>query len=302
MSSAYPFKSLQALIINRCNYRCTMCDIWKGRKTVDLLEVADLQHLVGEQFEFFSINGGEPTLHPRFHEIVEFVHDKIKPGMLLVCSNGSQPHYLEHVAWKYNDIAISVSFDGMKSHNQVRGVPRALRNVLDCVRFLRPYKCRKILSYTCMDINKREIRESFEYAMHEGWEFDFRLVDQNDLYGKSPLTMDEELYNDLRWLIENESDKAKKLFYQGYFEKPAFVCQAGKRFAYLLPDKKFYACLSQTEPIGTLETGLVRTLDCNCGCWVDCYFYDNFHEQLENLSCMDTNHKRGGERNGATFD
>jgi len=270
-----------------------MCDIWKGKLPAATLEIADLSHLLGNSFEFFSINGGEPTLHPRFYDIVKFVHDEIKPAMLLVCSNGSRPEMLEHLAWQYKDIAISVSFDGMESHNKVRGVPRALKNVLDCVRFLRPYKCRKILSFTGMDINKHEIRASFEYAMKEGWEFDFRLVDQNELYGKSQLTYDEQLYYTLGWLRDNEPDRAKKLFYNGYFEKPDFECQAGKRFAYLLPDKKFYACLSQTEPIGTLETGIVRKIDCNCGCWVDCYFYDNFHEQLKDVTCMDTNHKMG---------
>ncbi len=284
-------KSLQVLIIDVCNYACAMCNIWQNKRA-NMLEVRDLSRLP-HGLEFLSINGGETTLHPRLPGIVSYVHDILQPKMLLLCSNGSNPRRLAQAIELFEDVAVSLSFDGLQSHDKIRGKRGALNTLMQSMNTLHDHPGRKILSFTCLDTNKREIREAFEFATTFGWEFDFRLVDQNELYGKSPLEIDDHLLEDLRWLQENEPDGAKKLFYQGYFEKPVFDCQAGKRFAYLLPDKQFYACLSRKEPIGNLETGITKPTECSCGCWVDCYFYDNFHDKLGDVNCIDTKHKKG---------
>jgi MoaA/NifB/PqqE/SkfB family radical SAM enzyme len=256
-----------------------------------MLEVEDLWELRRFDLEFLSINGGEPCLHPRILDILDYSSRELKPSMLLLCTNGSVHSVLERVVERFPNLAISISFDGINSHDRVRGVAGAFKNIERDIEILQSFQGRKIFSFTCQDINKYEIVDSYKFAVDNGFEFDFRFVDDNILYGSSSFHWDPRVEEQFSWLIENEADLAKKLFYNGYLNKPDFTCLAGVRFAYLLPDKNFYPCLRIKQKIGDLYSGIMERIDCRLSCWVDCYFYDNFHRQLKQLDCIDTRSK-----------
>lgn len=104
-------KSLEMQIILACNWHCIACDqgsqfssfdfIKKGTMTVDQMwhfikEMKSANAYLGR----IRILGGEPTVHPKFKEIVELLHAKLVPthvGQLEVVTNGSHPERIQSV-------------------------------------------------------------------------------------------------------------------------------------------------------------------------------------------------------------
>ena len=67
---------LQLPITNKCNSRCTTCNIWKIREKEDL-NSDDLRKVLEDPYfnkvESIGINGGEPSLNKDFVKIFESV-------------------------------------------------------------------------------------------------------------------------------------------------------------------------------------------------------------------------------------
>jgi organic radical activating enzyme len=105
----------------RCNYDCSYCwsyvhnrtDLHKDFdlliKTVDKI-VAEWSH--GETIRW-NFGGGEPTLHPKFLNLLE--HLKSKNQWTMVTSNGTRDHKYWAQAVQYlNSINLSAHFDGLR--------------------------------------------------------------------------------------------------------------------------------------------------------------------------------------------
>jgi MoaA/NifB/PqqE/SkfB family radical SAM enzyme len=271
-----------------------MCDFWKSNinQTLEIEDLKRLHELFGK-LEFLSINGGEPTLHPKFLEIVRFAHDIMDPSMLLLCSNGSSPSIIKDVTSQFPNLAVSLSFDGIKSHDKIRGVDGALDKLQETISSLQLFQGRKILSFTCQDNNKDEVVESFNFAINNGFEFDFR-IEATPFFSNKQEKRKAKYENQLSWLIFHEQDTAKRMFYQGYLNKPKFECLAGKRFVIISSDKKFYPCYHLPISIGDLQGGITKEVNCLKQCWLDCYFYDNFWQSLATMNCVDSQTKNPG--------
>jgi hypothetical protein len=104
-------KSLELQIILACNWHCIACDqgsqfssfdfVKRGTMTLD-----QVRHFIGEMKSAntyigrIRILGGEPTVHPKFKEIVELLHSELVPshvGQLEVITNGSHPERIQSV-------------------------------------------------------------------------------------------------------------------------------------------------------------------------------------------------------------
>lgn len=105
-------KSMELQILLACNWHCIACDqgsqfggfdfVKKGTMTMDQLGV-----FAGEMIENraylgrIRILGGEPTVHPKFQMMVEFLHHTLVPrhvGCIEVVTNGSHPERIARVA------------------------------------------------------------------------------------------------------------------------------------------------------------------------------------------------------------
>jgi organic radical activating enzyme len=105
----------------RCNYDCSYCwsyvhnrtDLHKDYellvKTVDKL-VAEWSH--GETIRW-NFGGGEPTLHPKFLDLLQ--HLKSKNQWTMVTTNGTRDHkYWTQAVKHLNSINLSAHFDGLR--------------------------------------------------------------------------------------------------------------------------------------------------------------------------------------------
>src|SRR4029077_9981684 len=104
-------------ITNECNLACLHCieESGPGKAFPDELDPAQvfsvIDQLMDNEVPYLSFSGGEPMLHPRFFDMVEYVCER--NGQLKVETNG---HYLtpENCA-RLKDLgvkAVQVSLDG----------------------------------------------------------------------------------------------------------------------------------------------------------------------------------------------
>lgn len=127
-------RTLQLPITSKCNSRCLTCNIWKHHERTDI-DVEKLKDVLSNPF--FSqvtgvgINGGEPTLHSQFIDVVKTVLTLPKLRSIFVISNCINADillsYLREIyplcKEKNVKLHLQISIDGVgEVHNLVRGI------------------------------------------------------------------------------------------------------------------------------------------------------------------------------------
>ena len=133
-----PFEKLSTClalieIVDSCNLSCPTCyadsPLGQGRK-VDARPLAEIQGRIQGvidrkgPIEILQLSGGEPTLHPEFFELVEWVHANPGIDYLLINTNGIRlardAEFLERLkgAMEYGHIQTYLQFDGVSEPSQ----------------------------------------------------------------------------------------------------------------------------------------------------------------------------------------
>lgn len=86
--------SLQLVITTYCSMRCPRCSIsipkHKAEKTARHATLAEMERdsVYLQGLRSIKLTGGEPTIHPKFREIVEMVRERFHPSYLAIETNG----------------------------------------------------------------------------------------------------------------------------------------------------------------------------------------------------------------------
>lgn len=133
-----PFEKLSTClalieIVNSCNLACPTCyadsPIGAGG-AVDAVPIEELQRRIQGvierkgKIEILQLSGGEPTLHPHFFELVEWVHNNTGIDYLLLNTNGvriaSEDEFAERMAeaTRRGRLQLYLQFDGVQSEGQ----------------------------------------------------------------------------------------------------------------------------------------------------------------------------------------
>lgn len=138
-----PFESLSTClalieIVNSCNLACPTCyaDSPTGvGQNVDAVPIEDLKQRIQGVIdrkggiEILQLSGGEPTLHPRFFELAEWIQDHPCIDYLLINTNGvrlaNDPEFTRQLAGlaARRNIQLYLQFDGvqLEGQRQLRG-------------------------------------------------------------------------------------------------------------------------------------------------------------------------------------
>jgi MoaA/NifB/PqqE/SkfB family radical SAM enzyme len=84
-------KYINLALTNRCNLRCSMCDIWREDKKIDMpvrkiVEILDSNYLNKELDITFT--GGEPFLYPYLFEVTDYFLGINKSFLQTISTNG----------------------------------------------------------------------------------------------------------------------------------------------------------------------------------------------------------------------
>lgn len=87
-SPARPHR-LYVAVTNHCNRACPWCSTCSSPAGATWLTLAQLQGLMPEAGEFeLQLEGGEPTVHPQFWEMVAYARSLERCTKLILCTNG----------------------------------------------------------------------------------------------------------------------------------------------------------------------------------------------------------------------
>lgn len=109
------------LVTEKCNLNCQMCI--RGCQDGEILSIENLKKIL-KRGDFNNqdivLTGGEPTLHPKFCDIVELVCAVAKT--VTITSNGTLNYYIDTVK-NFDNLCVQISLDGEeKIHDKIRGI------------------------------------------------------------------------------------------------------------------------------------------------------------------------------------
>lgn len=130
LSEGYKFH-VQFHITNRCNLKCRHCYEGKQGKIVEW-DYHDFEDAIEKLWTCFakwnvigeiSLIGGEPTLHPQFFEIVEYLHQRGDVDSISILTNGTNVDERFIQKMITNECSVQVSIDGSDAngHDYIRG-------------------------------------------------------------------------------------------------------------------------------------------------------------------------------------
>ncbi|MFH0876280.1 MAG: radical SAM protein [archaeon] len=160
-------------IIAACGFNCMYClDGGEASvSTVKVLDVATLEERVTQCMEAgitrFRITGGEPLLHPKIKQILEFLSllpDNIKRDI------NTAGYWITRMARIIEEhskgIKYTVSLDSLNEHtfNSISGTDRYYRSTLDGIEFLASKGLLTRLNMMALPCNVNEVNAIIEYC------------------------------------------------------------------------------------------------------------------------------------------
>lgn len=123
-------RSLEIQLLLRCNWSCIACDqlsqfssiAWVKKGTMTLSQIEFFCDEMIQSNSYFGrcrLVGGEPTIHPKFAEIVALLHRLVVAGhigCIEVVTNGSHPERIAPVRHLLAKVRVSDDNDKQKHH------------------------------------------------------------------------------------------------------------------------------------------------------------------------------------------
>ncbi len=237
----YPLKTIYFYISEGCNLRCRHCWIvpkfQDGKRVYPSLEF-DLFKSIVEQAKPLGLTGakltgGEPLLHPRIREILEFL--RLEGIRLIMETNGilCTEEIARQIASSKNPF-VSVSLDGAdgETHDWMRGVPGCFDQALEGVRNLVKAGLRPQAIMSLVRANKEQIESVVRIAESLGCgSVKFNIVQpsaRGEQMQKRGETLSLEEHLELgRWV---ETDLCQRTSVQLYYSHPIAFRPLGRMF------------------------------------------------------------------------
>lgn len=291
---------LHYYITNRCNARCTFCDIWQETPKQDALKDDVITNVAAARTagcRFVDFTGGEPLLHP---DLPLFLKEAKKCGLITSVTTNCLlfKERVHELAGLIDLLHFSLDGDTRHVHDEIRGVA-SFDRVLECIPLAKKNQLYPdlLFTYTNQNIN------SFEgvYALGRTHKCVVILdpvfnVDGADLV--SPETHSQALAFARRpGVYLNKAHIALRTLGGNSVDIP--VCKAVSSTIVILPDNSLclpcYHHKKSTLPIANNASNLMQSAErrtallqqgrypfCD-GCHINCYFDPSFTVQLNKL-------------------
>lgn len=272
-SMSMPLSAIIAITF-RCNARCTMCDIWKGKIKKEKELPFGFYSKLPKSLKDINLTGGEPFLRSDFVEIIFEIKKKLPFARLIVNTNGFVLPQINKMIPKILKIdpnfAVRVSLDGYgKVHDEMRGVPGGFKKATSTLKYLKNAGVNDLgVVFTLTTKNQQDLLKVFNFTQEKGLDFSLNLVHESPIYfGKSKLDLlpnSNKIRKDIEYISKSLRHSFKvKNWGRAWFnqrlidfyldKKRSISCCAGNDFFYLNPYGKVYACHLKNSYLGNLK-------------------------------------------------
>lgn len=257
------------LLTDKCNLKCSMCI--RGRQEGNNINFDKLKnfHWISELKQHdIVVTGGEPTMHPQFLEIIDFLCNCSKS--VTITTNGTNNKFISSKVLKDN-LYFQVSIDGDKEkHNCIRG-KGMYECSIDTINKLDTIGAQYSIA-SVVNRNNMESMEKLEKNLRKlknmrYWRISYEMPFGNAGFSDMLSSSEWNAFVDKMLSITQFRLKIKKIFpfelYEKYKNKLDQLnqnalrcsnCGSGKDKIYVYPDLKVYPCTCLTNfNIGSLE-------------------------------------------------
>ncbi len=307
-------KSLNWIITNRCNSRCSHCAIWKEKKRSEtsLSEVKRIlsdpmikRSYLAKHGLDIALGGGEPFLHPDLPKIIREIQ-KTYPGALkTISTNGILTDKICDFVKNSLDknIKLNISIDGPKDiHDKIRGIKggfdAALKTILK-IRSISLYQKIEI-KLTILPENYGQITKVFALAERLKCDFSFKPAENMRQYTNKDRDLAINFDTSQLCSIRNQafiiSDSMKKradykkaVFFKDipfylFSKSRAVICSVLREHLTVMPDGVVFDCI-KSQPLGNIHSADLKRLVYNsitpddCGsCMLMCGAFKDYKE------------------------
>lgn len=171
-------KEITLELTNKCDLRCIMCNIWRGKRKMDLNpeSVSAIMDSLRGPLNI-ALTGGEPFLYRDFDSLYKYLFKlylKRKVSHIDISTNaysGRIKEFLSENQEYLEPLSFSVSLDGVARHNLQRGRTDAFRKTLENIMFVKKMGIPLSIKFTITPINYKEILKVYAFSLKLRSEF-----------------------------------------------------------------------------------------------------------------------------------
>ncbi len=295
-------KDLVIEVIDTCNARCVMCNIWQNEDEHRAADVA-IDRLPSTLINI-NLSGGEPFLRPDLPRLVARIKSRCPKARIIISSNGFLPERIEsqmrEILMIDPNVGVGISIDGRDGlHDRIRRVPNGFAKCMETVRRLKALGVGSLrLAFTATEANVQGLAEVYRLTREVGAEFTCAIAHNSGIYfrtsdnrgpdaevlrGQLNAVAAEDLrgWNVKRWV--------RAFFYQGLVDRARDLprripCTAGSKSAFMAATGHLHPCNMLETRIGDLNaqgfeeiwrSGAARAVrefapTCAVNCWMVC--------------------------------
>ena len=229
----YP-KSIIFELTNRCNLKCNMCDIWKDKKIVDF-HINHFNKILKnpalKKLKNISLSGGEPFMLKNLEKYYSLCKTYFPKANICICTNGYFTDSIKRYLSMFDNdkLSIAVSFDGIDSHNKIRGNPNSMKNLINSVIMIKNEfpKVTVSLKFTANYQNYNELLDSAKFANKLSVPLEIKVIESLNCHQTRIITsVNNVLSQDIIKSLNNQSKKILKL---GFVSNVKFLQQLIKK-------------------------------------------------------------------------
>ena len=258
------------LLTEKCNLKCRMCI--RGKQKGENISFSQLKNAtwVNEiQTHDIVVSGGEPTLHPDFTEIVNFLCNHARS--VTITSNGTQQNHLTTNVSREN-LYFQISVDGDKvAHDDIRGegtFSKCMSTVFELDRLGARYSIASVASRKNISSFKKLALELETLRNIRYWRISYEMPFGNAGFSNMMSADEWNAFVDEILETANLRVHIQKIFpFEIYDRRKEELdriiengegcnnCGSGKSKIYIYPDFNVYPCTCLTDfPLGNLKT------------------------------------------------
>jgi len=184
-------KRINIELTNKCNLRCTMCDIWKEGPKSDIspeimTKIFESKYL--DNNVDITFTGGELFLNEKLIDLTEILLEKRSNSLKTISTNGYFTKMIDDYLKKFSislpeDFSLHISLDGINIHDQQRG-KKSLHNILETINLVKE-KYPRIsikIKFTITPLNYKDIMPTYEFCKKNNLDFRVKLVEYAENY------------------------------------------------------------------------------------------------------------------------
>jgi len=299
MESSNLIKSINWIITNKCNLKCTHCDIWncKDKNEFNLKTIEKIlnKNIIKKSYEKYknnfdiSLGGGEPFLKKDLQEIVDLIEKKFPGSLKTISTNGLLTEkILKFVKKNYHlKFKLNISLDGIgNTHDKIRGLNGAFKKTLKTTYQIRKlFPKQKIeLKLTLLPENYNQILKVYLLASKLNCDFSFKPAENMKNYTNQIRNIPTQFTKEQLCIIRNQCFKLADIMYEEkkyskakFFQDIPFYlankkkptsCSVIPHHITIMPDQNYFFCIKEPTKGNIFENSIKSNLkiDSNFKC------------------------------------